>query len=41
MNRKIVKILALKCLGGDHDKLKESFSTASLYIRTFLSQKFV
>ncbi|HUU80954.1 MAG TPA: hypothetical protein VMW90_05855 [Acidobacteriota bacterium] len=28
--RKIVKILALKCLGGDHDKLKVVFSTASL-----------
>ena len=24
-NRKIVKILALKCLGGDHDKLKVVF----------------
>jgi hypothetical protein len=32
-NRKIVKILTLKCLGGDHDKLKWVFSTASLDIR--------
>jgi hypothetical protein len=29
-NRKIVKILVLKCLAGDHDKLKVGFSTASL-----------
>jgi hypothetical protein len=38
MNRKIVKILALKCLGGDHDKLKESFSTASLFIKKVTSR---
>ena len=31
-NRKVVKILPLKCLGGDHDKLKWVFSTASLSI---------
>jgi hypothetical protein len=29
-NRKIVKILVLKCLRGDHAKLKVVFSTASL-----------
>jgi hypothetical protein len=31
-NQKIVKILAPKCLEGDHDKLKVLFSTASLFI---------
>ena len=34
-NRKTIKILALKCLGGDHDKLKVVFSTASLYINPY------
>jgi hypothetical protein len=32
-NQKIVKVLAPKCLEGDHDKLKVVFSTASLCIR--------
>jgi hypothetical protein len=32
-NQKIVKVLAPKCLEGDHDKLKVVFSTASLPIR--------
>ena len=37
-NRKTFKILTLNCLGGDHDKLKVFFSTASLYMRD-LNQK--
>jgi hypothetical protein len=34
-NRKTIKILARKYLGGDHGKLREVFSTASLYMRYF------